>query len=340
MLALGLSMLWEQSVDPEAALRERFGFAGLDAVEAWVSLALARTWEITVDSCSRVVISDHNAIVWVHGDQGTLVVKWSRARERFSNLEASARLLRTVAEHGIPVAAPIATVDGLDRVSLDGPVGPLSVTVLPGLPGEWLDVSDDTSVRSAGAGLAEVHRVFRSVPNDDLPSLASPKALPERIWQWLTDWDRGFAPAASQRVRDRLASLPSLEDPVQLVHNDFRAANVLTRNSRVVAVLDFDDVVFDHRVNDLAKATVYLGTRFTDWRPTPAAAQLMFHAGYESVQPLSHAEREWLELLVLWHGIMAIPGRDDTAGWASAATGDSSIKSTHRSNAEVPRAQI
>ena len=126
MLALGLSMLWEQSVDPEAALRERFGFAGLDAVEAWVSLALARTWEITVDSCSRVVISDHNAIVWVHGDQGTLVVKWSRARERFSNLEASARLLRTVAEHGIPVAAPIATVDGLDRVSLDGPVGPLS----------------------------------------------------------------------------------------------------------------------------------------------------------------------------------------------------------------------
>ena len=135
MLALGLSMLWEQSVDPEAALRERFGFAGLDAVEAWVSLALARTWEITVDSCSRVVISDHNAIVWVHGDQGTLVVKWSRARERFSNLEASARLLRTVAEHGIPVAAPIATVDGLDRVSLDGPVGPLSVTVLPELPG-------------------------------------------------------------------------------------------------------------------------------------------------------------------------------------------------------------
>ena len=53
---------------------------------------------------------------------------------------------------------------------------------------------------------------------------------------------------------DLLARASDLDDQTQLVHNDFRAANILTRNSRTTGVLDFDDVAIDHRVSDLAKA--------------------------------------------------------------------------------------
>jgi hypothetical protein len=112
-------MLWEP-VEPDVALRERFGFDSLGTVAEWVSTVLKETWGITVRGCSRMVISDHNAIVWVESDRGDLVVKWSRARERFASLDASTRLLRTLAGRGVPVASPIATADGLDRVTLEG----------------------------------------------------------------------------------------------------------------------------------------------------------------------------------------------------------------------------
>ncbi|MCY7290429.1 MAG: hypothetical protein LH624_19860, partial [Cryobacterium sp.] len=73
---------------------ERFGFDGLGTVTAWVSRGLDDTWGISGTGCSRMVISDHNAIVWVASDRGDLVVKWSRARHRFASLDASTGLLR------------------------------------------------------------------------------------------------------------------------------------------------------------------------------------------------------------------------------------------------------
>jgi len=317
MLPFGLSMLWE-AAEPESALWDRFGFEGFDAVTGWVAMTLDETWGITVGGCSRLVISDHNAIVWVEGDHGDLVVKWSRARERFASLTASTRLLRTLAGRGVPVATPIVTVDGLDRVTLDGPTGALSVTVLPELTGDWLDVEDHVAVQSAGACLAEVHRGLQASRHDVSRMLTPIRGVKDRIEDWLAGEDRGYAPQASRRLTDLLSGLPELDDEPQLVHNDFRAANILTRDSRVVGVLDFDEVMVEHRVNDLAKACVYLGTRFTQWQPTPVAVRDTLRAGYESVRPLSPAEARCFDILVLWQGLQAIPGRNDPAGWASA----------------------
>ena len=318
MLPLGLSMLWE-SVEPKAALKERFGFDDFAAVCDWVTKALDTTWAITVTACPRMVISDQNAIFWVQSDRGDLVVKWSRARERFTSLDASTRLLRSVAGRGVPVAAPLATTDGVDRVILDGPSGELSVTVLPELSGDWLDVTDRAAVLSAGACLAELHQALGT---GTLTTAAEPAlraaGLTQGIGNWLASGDRGLAPTASRRLRDLLSEAPELDDEPQLVHNDFRAANILTRNSRVVGVLDFDEVVVEHRVHDLAKACVYLGTRFTAWQPTSGEVRQALRAGYESVRPLSPAEARWFEIIVLWHGILAIPGEHDPAGWASA----------------------
>jgi homoserine kinase type II len=48
----------------------------------------------------------------------------------------------------------------------------------------------------------------------------------------------------------------------QLVHNDFRSANILHGGTSITAVLDFEDVTYRTRVVDLAKATVLLGTRY------------------------------------------------------------------------------
>jgi Ser/Thr protein kinase RdoA (MazF antagonist) len=76
--------------------------------------------------------------------------------------------------------------------------------------------------------------------------------------------------------------------------------------------------VWDHPVSDLAKANVYLGTRFRNWRPTPSPVREQLRAGYESVRPLTPLESRWLEALTLWQAILAIPHSHDPAAWARA----------------------
>jgi Ser/Thr protein kinase RdoA (MazF antagonist) len=274
MLPMGLSMLWER-VEPEQALRERFGFEGFADVVEWVPGVLAEVWGIEVAGCGRMVISDQNAIVWADTDRGPLVVKWSRAQEQFGRLEASARLLRVLDERGVPVAAPATAVDGRERVVIDGPVGKLSVAVLPEISGDWLDIEDEEAVRAAGACLAELHNALAGYDDERLPTSDPRVQLP--------------------------AELLPRDDEKQLVHNDFRAANVLTQGSKVVGVLDFDEITRGHRVEDLAHAAVYLATRFTDWGPTPPAVRRTLRAGYESVRQLSPAEDECYQALVDWH---------------------------------------
>ncbi|GAB3823251.1 phosphotransferase [Kribbella italica] len=271
-------MLWEQ-VEAEPALRERFGFEGFEAVAEWVPGVLAEVWGIEATGCRRMVISGPNAILWVDSDRGPLVVKWSVVPELFAVLEASARLLRVLDERGVPVAAPLRALDGRERAVVDGPIGALSVGVLPEVTGDWLDIENDEAVFAAGACLAQLHVALTGYEDDRLPT-SNPRDA--------TDLPPG---------------LPPLDAAKQLVHNDFRAANLLTQGAKVVGVLDFDDLGWGHRVEDLARAGVYLGTLFTGWKATPSAVRRTLRAGYESVLPLSPAESQWYDVLTEWHAV-------------------------------------
>lgn len=310
-------MLWE-AVEPREALRTRFGFDGSAAVLDWISSTLNRVWAIRVLAVPRMVISADNAILWVDSSRGPLVVKWSRAQDRFERLAAAARLLTWLDERGLPVAAPIAPPHGPDRVLLDGPLGPLSVVVLPELEGGWLDVTDETAVRAAGQALAQLHTAMHDYADDRWRPDTDATSLTDRLALWLTEGDRGLAPAASARLRGLIDDLPPLENRQQWVHHDFRAANILTHASAVVGILDFDEIGWDHPLVDLAQASVYLGTLFTDWRPTPAPVRQQLIEGYATLRPLTSADHRWLDALVLWMAIAAIPGSLDPQGWAPA----------------------
>lgn len=317
MLPSGLSMLWE-SVDPNAALRDRFGFDDFADTAAWVSASLARVWKISVHGCRRMVISGPNAIAWVDSDRGALVIKWSQDASHFDGLSASTQLLSWLGQRDLPIALPVRSADGQDRVVLDGPTGPLSVAVLPELDGDWLDVADSTSVRAAGACLAAVHIALDGYTDPRLwrPSEAEPPDL--RVRRWLAEHDHGLVPEASAELTSVVAALPPLEGGSQPVHNDFRAANILTRGGRIVGVLDFDEVAWDHPVSDLAKASVYLATLFRNWQPTPTTARRQLRAGYESVRPLTPLDRRWLDALTRWQAIVAVAHSHDPAAWAEA----------------------
>lgn len=310
MFPTGLAMLWEPT-DATGALRDRFGFEDLAAASDWLRTHLAGSWDIAVESCERLMISGNQAIAWLHTDCGALVAKWSREESAFTRLAAVSDLLAELAARGQPVVEPLATRDGRRRAVLVHEAIELSVVVQPVVAGDHLDVTDPAAVHAAGAALARLHDAMAGYTDPRLTDPVSPRAL---TWPDGADPDR----TTWQRLRADFPHLGELHADPQVVHFDFRAANVLTARSQVTAVLDFDDVGFDVCVSDLAHAAVYLATLFTDWSPTPAPVRAALVAGYESVRALHESERAWLPVLIRSKGIQAIPPGDDPAGWASA----------------------
>lgn len=317
MRSVTVEMLWE-ATDPRRALRERFGFDGGGAAVAWVTETLDRHWGIRVDAVERIVLSHHNALAWIDSDSGRLLAKWSVAEERFARLAGLAELIIRLGERGLPVSAPVPTTDGRAQVERDG----ASLGLQRVVPGALLDVADEEQVRSAGAVLAELHEALAADPDATrIPGLSRPSPLGERIRGWLaTRHDRTLRPAYSS-LADRLADAPRDDLPTQVVHGDYRAANVLCSGSGVVAVLDFEEARLDHRVDELARSAVLLGTRFHDWGPVSADVRAGFLAGYQSVRRLSDPEHAWWRILVLWYSLAMIPAGEDPTGWRTAALG-------------------
>ncbi|HEY5271607.1 MAG TPA: phosphotransferase [Acidimicrobiales bacterium] len=132
----------------------------------------------------------------------------------------------------------------------------VSLGVNPVVDGDLLDVDDLAKVTEAGHMLATLH--------------AALAAYPHRI--------DGGPPIRYE----------------QLVHNDFRSANILHDGASITAILDFEDVTYRTRVADLAKATVLLGTRYHDWAPTSQLVREAFVAAYCDQAPLTSAEQSEL----------------------------------------------
>ncbi len=264
-----VSMLWE-SVEPIEQLARRFGFQGGASVVDWVAGALRRHWALDVSRCDRIVISDWNVMAWIVADDRRLVAKWSARPQRFGRLLDSARVVMWLDSHGIPVAAPIPATDGrlLVEVANDArgrlrsrlplPGGRFLLGVLPVIDGDLLDVDDGTQVAEAGQMLAAVHEVLASYP---------------------------------ETFDGRRPSKPQ-----QLVSNDFRSANILHDGSMITAVLDFEEVTYDTRVADLAKAAVLLGTQYRDWGPTSEDVRQTFVTAYAQRAQVALTEAEEVEL--------------------------------------------
>lgn len=133
----------------------------------------------------------------------------------------------------------------------------VSLGVFPVIKGDLLDVRDPAQVTEAGRMLATLHDAMA--------------AYPHHI-------DGG--PSARHE---------------QLVHNDFRSANLLHDGTSIAAVLDFEEVTYRSRVSDLAKATVLLGTRFHNWSPTSRLVREAFVEAYCDQAPLTNAEQKQLQ---------------------------------------------
>jgi homoserine kinase type II len=263
-------MLWE-TADPTEQLTRRFGFLDGPSAVGWVADSLQRQWQLQVTGCDRLVISAWNAMAWVTADDRRLIAKWSALPQLFANLLDAARVTTWLERCGLPVAAPIPATD--DRLLVEVPTQadghvharrPLGESrallgVTRVVDGDLLDSDDLGQVTDAGQMLAAVHEALAAYPDE----------------------------VGGRRPRGQ----------EQLVHNDFRSANILHDGARVTAVLDFEEVAYDSRVADLAKSAVLLGTRYRGWGPTSDGTRRAFVAAYGGFahRPLTGTEQQELE---------------------------------------------
>jgi homoserine kinase type II len=136
----------------------------------------------------------------------------------------------------------------------------VSLGVCPVIEGDLLDVGDPAQVTEAGQMLATLHAMLA--------------AYPHRV--------DGGQPTGRE----------------QLVHNDFRSANILHGGTSITAVLDFESVTYRTRAADLAQATVLLGTRYHGWGPTNEVVRDAFVTAYTEQAPLTSTEQNELRLSI------------------------------------------
>jgi homoserine kinase type II len=311
-----LEMLWEAH-DPHQVLSGRFGFGDSRAAGQWVAAMLDEHWGIAVDVCERIVISDGNALAWLATPTGRLLAKWSVVPERFPRLAEVARLTRWLDEQGLPVSAPVPTPDGRLHTGVDG----VSMGLQRVIDGALLDIADPGQVRAAGAVLARLQDALAAYPQaDHTPALAGPaEPLTQRVTGWLGTRAAHIPVAARDALRRLVTDAPPDRLPRQLVHFDFRSANILCAGGEITAVIDFEEARYEHRLVEVARAAILLGTRYHNWEPTPAQVRTQFLAGYQDVNPLTPAETAWLDILLLWQALAMVPPGDDPTGWGPSA---------------------
>lgn len=296
------TMLWE-ATDASAALARRFRFGSAAEVEAWLRSTVHAEYGIAVRSMDRLVISSYNFLAWLQTSDGPLIAKccgWAPAHPKLLRLAA---LLAWLEEEGLPVVVPLMATPGMRQVLVDG----RSLGMLRVVKGELLDVLQRAQARAAGTMLARLHWALAAYPHAaDLGAPTAP-ALAEDIKAWVTQKGltagRGDVAAGSRDLLAQLAdqTLPPL--PAQLVHHDFRAANLIWDGEKIAAVLDFEELRWGCRVEDLAWAAVHLGTLFHNWGPVPQAVHELFINAYAAELPLAAAEETWLPLLLQWHSL-------------------------------------
>lgn len=302
-LSLQPTMLWE-STDPQRALVKRFQFATPTAASDWLRATVPHTYGIEVVSVDRLVMSSYNLLAWLTTAEGALLAKCCAFLPAHARLLAAGELVVWLAQRGLPVSAPLLSTTGAIQVQCDH----LSLGVQRVIAGELLDPTRLDQAHSAGVTLAQLHGALASYPQAN--TLTTPTPVPP-LSVLIDDW--GKAKVASITEPDLIAAVTNLSAcaaqlattplATQLVHGDFRAANILGQADRIVAVLDFEEVRWGYRVNDLAWAAVHLGTRYHDWGPIAQEVHQVFLQSYTAVQPLTPLEQAWLPVLLLWHSI-------------------------------------
>lgn len=213
-----------------------------------------------------------------------------------AQVRAEHRLLDRLRAAGLPFAVPepVPTLTG--GFLAETAAGP--VTLTKWLPGVRPDLSDEAAFERFGRAIGQLSAALRHVPRQDAPHdwLTSSRVHPDV--PDVADLCRELVAAGiSSELTARLLAFEQgawltgigAGLPVQVVHGDIAASNVLAdeRSGEVTAMLDFEIAGAELRVQDLVAGLWQSGALdAADWQRRAAALA----RGYRGGQELTEAE--------------------------------------------------
>jgi homoserine kinase type II len=194
---------------------------------------------------------------------------------------------------GVPVAAPLATLDGRYQPVFFGK----AVQVAPRLRGGHVEMPGPAENEAMGRALAGLHRALAGYP------LHRSNAHGADWWKevaarWRSRLPEGDGELLACTLEDFESVTARLRDlPRGLIHGDLFRDNTLFDGGAVSGILDFSETAEDFllldvaiTMNDFCRAWPAITLR----QPSVRA----FMSGYEAVRPLTPAEREALPLFL------------------------------------------
>jgi Ser/Thr protein kinase RdoA (MazF antagonist) len=249
-----------------------------------------------------------NRTLLVDSGSGDYVLRAYRHAERAPVVREHALIAHAIA-HGLPAVAPLPLPGGATILEREGRF----YALFPRAPGAQIEHCAITAEHymAMGAFLAQVHIALRGFPieyaarrdftTDRAATLAEITQIEAavRARPILTELDqRVLAQLAGRRAwiaqapADRLPDVSTLEQ--QVIHGDYQETNLFFQDSRVVAIIDWDQSYLAPRAWEIAR-TLDLVCDF-DLESCRA-----FLAGYRAHMPLESAE---LDRAAACYGLM------------------------------------
>lgn len=224
-------------------------------VEQWSFLAEA-TFEPTAQGSS-------NATYFVGTPNNRFVLKLYSGTAKTAQIQYEYSLLTFLQHTDLPFAVPVpigtASGETLIAVEIDGQS--LIIALLPRLAGQPMERRNLDQVQSAGFSLAKLHhQLVKFDPQGQLaklpfwgelaqihPQVKAPLAVPQMLSLGLEEQTR-----FDQLLKEAIEAAPHLYKmlPLQTIHADYIAPNILVERDRVVGILDFEFATRDLRLLD------------------------------------------------------------------------------------------
>lgn len=232
-----------------------------------------------------------------HGSGARFILTMYEFRIDLADLPYFLSLLDHLAAKGCPVPRTIHDREGNLYVSRHGPNGDKALALIEYLPGVSVSVPTAAQARAVGAELARLHLAAE----DFAASRANGMGVAE--WQRLAaacgaDGLARINPELAEIVASELPRLAAnwpTDLPMGVIHADLFPDNVLMLDARVTGLIDFYFACNDIIAYDLA--VTHVAWCFDQSDAFRADVSQALIEGYESVRPLSPAERAALPLL-------------------------------------------
>lgn len=195
-------------------------------------------------------------------------------------------LLHRLAASGVPVAAPLVTLDGRYQPVFFGK--PLQLA--PRLTGQHLTEPGVAACRAMGEALARLHVAMQGAPLDRVNAHGAAwwNGVASRWMTRLSNDDQSLLRRCLTAYHETLNRYPIL--PQGLIHGDLFRDNCLFVGDAVSGVLDFSEAASDYLLLDMA---ITVNDFCRDWPGIaldPARVE-RFLEGYDSVRLLQSDER-------------------------------------------------